>query len=208
MNEDYYISLLLKQLDKTISREEADQLSEWLEQSEKHREDARLLKQIWNAPTTESTELSINPEIEFEKLDRRIQSEESNNPRSWNIWWLVAASVAITLTISLFLTDNLSFGSKNTMVITTKTQSKLLELSDGTKVTLNSNSTLTYPKKFSRQTRQVLLSGEAVFDVQHNENKPFFVETTQAIIKVLGTTFNIKENQQPNVTQSNGSPEF
>ena len=65
-------------------------------------------------------------------------------------------------------------------------------LADGTKIWLNSGSKLKYPQKFQGNTREVVLSGEAFFDVKKDLRKPFIVKTSALNIKVLGTTFNVK----------------
>lgn len=67
-----------------------------------------------------------------------------------------------------------------------------LTLADGTKVWLNSASRLIYPVVFSGNTREVTLVGEAYFDVQRDEMKPFIVKTSLGRVKVLGTRFNVK----------------
>jgi ferric-dicitrate binding protein FerR (iron transport regulator) len=67
-----------------------------------------------------------------------------------------------------------------------------LVLSDGTKVWLNSQSTLRYPTKFNAHERSVELVGEAYFEVVHNEKQPFTVHTHHQNVVVLGTHFNIK----------------
>jgi len=66
-----------------------------------------------------------------------------------------------------------------------------LQLSDGTKVWLNSETTLTYPLQFGDKERKVELIGEACFEVEHNPEKPFRVEIAGQVIEVLGTTFNV-----------------
>ncbi len=67
-----------------------------------------------------------------------------------------------------------------------------IRLADGTLVTLNALSTLTYPKNFTGKTREVFLNGEAFFDVAKDHNHPFIVHTNQSDIQVLGTAFDIK----------------
>lgn len=66
-----------------------------------------------------------------------------------------------------------------------------LQLSDGTKVWLNSETILRYPVQFDGKERRVQLTGEAYFEVARNENLPFLVESGEQVIKVLGTEFNI-----------------
>jgi ferric-dicitrate binding protein FerR (iron transport regulator) len=85
-----------------------------------------------------------------------------------------------------------------------------LELSDGTKVWLNSETTLRYPVQFVGNERRVELSGEAFFEVVRNENSPFLVESGEQIVKVLGTEFNISsvnENMLIYTTLVRGSVE-
>lgn len=66
-----------------------------------------------------------------------------------------------------------------------------ITLSDGTKVWLNANSSLEYPMKFTDR-REVILKGEAYFDVHHDPEHPFIVKTDIQQVKVLGTIFNIR----------------
>ena len=65
-------------------------------------------------------------------------------------------------------------------------------LADGTKVWLNSASRLIYPQSFMGKERRVVLSGEAFFDVAHDAERPFIVETGKCNMEVLGTKFNVE----------------
>ena len=69
-------------------------------------------------------------------------------------------------------------------------------LSDGTKVWLNSKSSLKYPVKFSGNTRDVTLEGEAYFEVSKNPHSPFTVKTKSGNVTVLGTHFNVSAYQE------------
>ncbi len=66
-----------------------------------------------------------------------------------------------------------------------------ITLPDGTTVTLNNNSKLTYPRQFSRKLREVTIVGEAFFEVSPDASKPFVISAGNAQIKVLGTSFNV-----------------
>ncbi len=70
-----------------------------------------------------------------------------------------------------------------------------IQLPDGSRVSLSANSTLHYPEVFSRNIRQVFLSGEAYFDVESMPDKAFLIHTENVDIEVLGTTFNVKAHQ-------------
>lgn len=64
-------------------------------------------------------------------------------------------------------------------------------LPDGTKVFLNAGSRLAYPDKFTGDSREVMLIGEAFFDIMHDSKKPFIVQLSDMKIMVLGTKFNV-----------------
>ncbi len=66
-----------------------------------------------------------------------------------------------------------------------------VKLSDGTLVWLNAKSSIKFPTIFSENERHVEITGEVYFDVSHNLNKPFVVETDGQKVRVLGTQFNI-----------------
>lgn len=73
-----------------------------------------------------------------------------------------------------------------------KGERKLVTLPDGTLLHLNSGSTLQIDGEFAKTNRYVFLSGEALFDVRHNESLPFIVHVDSYDVKVLGTLFNVK----------------
>ena len=66
-----------------------------------------------------------------------------------------------------------------------------LILSDGTQVWLNAETSLRYPVEFVGNERKVYLEGEAFFDVTHDKQKQFVVETEKAKVQVYGTAFNV-----------------
>ncbi|MDB5147589.1 MAG: hypothetical protein JWQ57_1609 [Mucilaginibacter sp.] len=66
-----------------------------------------------------------------------------------------------------------------------------LVLSDGSKVCLNSASSLSFPTRFTGKTREVTITGEAYFEVAKNAKMPFRVKSDNTIVEVLGTHFNI-----------------
>jgi len=75
---------------------------------------------------------------------------------------------------------------------THKESRSTITLPDGTIVRLNAKSKVDYAEGFGKTTREVFLTGEAYFDVTHNEKLPFIVHTDEADIKVLGTRFNVR----------------
>lgn len=68
-------------------------------------------------------------------------------------------------------------------------------LPDGTKVWLNSSSRVEYAASFFSRKRRVKMDGEAYFEVSHDRHAPFVVSTNGLDIRVLGTRFNIRNNE-------------
>ena len=68
-------------------------------------------------------------------------------------------------------------------------------LADGSKVWLNSGSTLTFPSKFNGKKRLVELDGEGFFEVKSDKEHPFIVSTSKYQVKAVGTSFNIYDYQ-------------
>ena len=108
---------------------------------------------------------------------------------------------------SIGITD----ANKNNELIIPKGGEYQVMLADGTKVWLNSASRLIYPQSFMGKERRVVLSGEAFFDVAHDAERPFIVETSRMNVKVLGTRFNVNDyddNEEVSTTLVNGSVEI
>jgi len=89
----------------------------------------------------------------------------------------------------------------NTLVVPYGKRSRVV-LPDQTEVWLNSGSKLTYPVKFAGDNREVFLQGEALFDVTHDEKRPFFVLTKQLDVRVLGTSFNVSAYEDDSIVQT------
>ena len=94
---------------------------------------------------------------------------------------------------------------------TSKAETYLTVLSDGTKVWLNSASSIHYPVAFTGTERRVEITGEAYFEVAKDATKPFIVALKNMEVRVLGTQFNINaysDDPQVRTTLLEGSVEI
>ncbi len=116
----------------------------------------------------------------------------------------VAASIAVLLISGALLLTNynnseryfkesVSYSSLSTYKNKTDKTVELV-LSDQSVVTLNPGAIIEYPSHFAGTKREVYLNGDAFFKISHNPEKPFYVHNKDIIVKVLGTSFYIKEN--------------
>ena len=128
---------------------------------------------------------------------------EEIRPASWIVahWRSVvritvqaAAMLAIGLFVGGYISKERTYdmlaGQINTLQVPYGQRLKFT-LPDGSSVQLNSGARIEYPTVFKKNLRKVKLSGEAVFDVEHDEDRPFVVETFASDIRVLGTKFNV-----------------
>lgn len=81
-----------------------------------------------------------------------------------------------------------------------------MQLSDGTKVWLNSESEITFPNRFEGANRMVSVKGELLFEVTEDKSRPFIVNTGYGVVRVLGTAFNVHcyDNETPMFTLVRG----
>ena len=114
------------------------------------------------------------------------------------------ASVAAVLVIILLSVQIVRVEKANTRILSSINTISVpagqrinVTLPDGTRVSMNSMSELKYSGCFS-EVRKVELSGEAYFDVTHDENRPFIVQTKRYNVEVLGTSFNLDANSDSN----------
>lgn len=84
-----------------------------------------------------------------------------------------------------------------------------IQLSDGTHLTVNSQSKVIYPRRFTEDVRKIYAQGEVFLDVAHDKDHPFIVEASGFNLRVLGTKFNISnyEGEATNIVLVEGSVE-
>jgi len=117
---------------------------------------------------------------------------------------IAAALLLPVMVVSLwyFFSSRKPYQGKDTYItISTPAGSKIkTELPDGTIVWQNSGSTLKYPKNYTRRNRQVIMAGEAFFDVKPDQLHPLYVTTPNLRVKVMGTRFNITDYEGENTS--------
>jgi transmembrane sensor len=193
--------LIQKYSEGKLSLKEQIDLSEQLADSENHIAE-EVLNKDWNSQLDSMliSDKDFNPILD--RVHHQIRLNESDKPIRAN--WLqgfqrVAAILIIPLLLSFLA--YFYFQSKPSAIPVSYAEIQCpmgvrtkFQLPDGSTGYLNSGSTLKYPVQFVSE-RKVELTGEAFFDVVHNAEKPFHVNTKNLDIKVLGTTFNVIANE-------------
>jgi transmembrane sensor len=194
--------LLVKQMLGECNASEAESIKAWLAASEANKKRYRDFEWLW----IESRKLASKKEVDVDAAWERFTHMRNSHahPKAGKVISLLlvkkyAASIAAICILVLGLTLLLKWMQRpaqevvpfEMLSIHTFNETKTDTLPDGTIVTLNKNSNLLYPNKFSDTLRKIILEGEAFFNVVSNPAKPFLVEAGKLEVKVLGTTFNV-----------------
>lgn len=144
-------------------------------------------------------EVAVNEEWEhlLLSLSHSGQKQVSAPKRKIRMLQFLPYVAAIFIGFGLSLTTLYFLQQRNTRevgtykLVTHKGEKSYLQLPDGTKVWVNSCTTLQYAEDYGYSNRNIQLSGEAYFEVARDEKKPFIVKTNGIDVKALGTAFNI-----------------
>jgi len=145
------------------------------------------------------SDLALNTYPDVQKLSPVRKFLWKNNYRM--LWGATAAS--LLLFWFLFRTnENTEIKPTNHTVSTKAGDKASITLPDGSKVSLNGDSKITYVDNLKNKTREVYLSGEAFFDVTKDKTKPFIIHTRTINLKVLGTAFNVRSYDNEKETET------
>jgi transmembrane sensor len=187
--------LMDRYLNGEASAQEIEQVESWLEQHGNSQSGWDEMDKASRGKWLDSLYADIQASAGINDL-KVIRMRPAAN--LWRGVAAVAAMLAIFFTIYLEwpLLHSKLYPDKLVAIKVPANQQRQVILSDGSKISLNSASQLKYPKAFNGKTREVYLSGEAYFDIEHNAAKPFIIHTGKVITTVLGTAFNIKEDSR------------
>lgn len=206
MDHDSEWELILRYLDGNLSKNDSIILEAWLNASTDNRDQFEQIRSFWNVsavtlpqPDMEQAWNNIEQKagIEYEipgkilLFKRQKYNKATKSGRSLSVILRIAAVLLLAILIP-FLSVKISTSPDNNSFQVPEGQVKQITLNDGTRITLDAGSILKYPDEFSGDIREVFLNGEGLFEVTPDPNKPFIVHANEALITVLGTTFNVR----------------
>ena len=199
----------MKHLLGEASPEEEQAVTEWMKENETHQEYYNQFKKIWDQSKTLASTSNVDVNMAWERFQNRTSGKHEPakiiEHRRFS-WLRIAASVILVagFGIAAFMLVNKNTAPKEMLAQTG--QNVLIDtLSDGSVITLNKRSTITYPSKFKGNTRAIALKGEAFFNVAPDKKKPFIISVNDVQVTVVGTSFNIKsENGNTEVVVETG----
>jgi transmembrane sensor len=186
--------LFQKYINKNCTQEEYAELMMLIDQC-----DESILQDMFDKAYDDLPDEHLPKHVAGKILRNIIQTKAGRKPfLPPTKWTLIAASITIICAVSIIFYKS----NKHTATSIAITQSqplndhRFIKFSDGSSVTLNKYSDVSYPIKFTGSTREVSLRGEGYFDIRHDAGKPFLVHVGKLTITVLGTAFNINATQK------------
>ncbi|MDL2244706.1 FecR family protein [Parabacteroides sp. OttesenSCG-928-J18] len=206
-------SIIIKYLNGEASEEEKQTLYAWIKEKEENNHYFSNVRDLW---ITSNTLLSSKKEGDSkfpafrEKVLKMDHSRRQKNTRLAMIRWSAAAVILLICSLSTYFWGKKEVNEPNHIMEQAVTMNQTvigntkqaINLPDGSVVWLNANSRLSFPETFSSEERRVKLEGEGYFEVTHNQEAPFFVETDHMVIKVLGTTFDVHSYTNRSISET------
>ena len=190
IDEEVLVAFLKGELDAAQAAVEA-----WYDRSAANR---RMLGQVYYILYVSdriNDAAGIDVERSLRQFKRRMHAGRRIPLRRVAVRIAAAAVIAAVLLAGGFTTVSLSKRlAQPVTVVTQLGERSQVVLPDGTKVWLNSSSSVEYVAPFFSRQRRVKMEGEAYFEVEHDRRAPFVVSTNGLDIEVLGTRFNIRND--------------
>jgi transmembrane sensor len=172
---------------KGVSAEEEQQLLE-----------RGLERFAWrNAPEQEKAAMVYaNPAPPADATLPEPDAVSSRPVRRLPVRWIAAASVLLVIAGSIlyFQSARQAAGGRVAPIVLAakKGVRRFMKLPDGSQLWLNAGSKIVLGDGYADGRREVVLEGEAFFDVQHDPQHPFIIHTGRLEVRVLGTSLNVK----------------
>lgn len=211
MNVDHkYWVLIQRFISGNANEEQSQMLNEWMNHHPDNRKLVRELKEIWQSTPPEEFNVDVQAAWkEFQNRKgistRREFKRVGKIPQKTSKKLLYAMRVAAVVLVSVFAgvfvqytltttqdTEQISDFYVMQTFETERGEKARVTFSDGSRVVLNSASSVRFPQEFHGTKREVYLEGEAYFEVAHDPEHPFIVYTQGVEVEVLGTEFNVQ----------------
>jgi ferric-dicitrate binding protein FerR (iron transport regulator) len=202
MNEnEHIIAIIAKQLQGLATEQEAAELQLWLQQDASHQSAYNELVVIWqrSANVLSGSEPRFNAEVAWLQLDKKIAvARRKTTPELYNFlkFTRTAEKVAAVLIITAAIAGGYWwYRHSQWQTFTASTNNQQVTLADNSVVILRKGSSISYPRTFNKKQRLVKLTGEAFFQVHHNDQQPFIINTPLSEVQVVGTSFMVNARE-------------
>jgi transmembrane sensor len=197
--KEYMEEIIYRHLNGEATPGEETELSSWLKQSADNQGEYDSIVKIWNDSLHISFTEDFDKTAAWESLENRINRTPvpamKRIPFFSKSIRVAAAIIALGLLAELVYYLVRPKPPALTEVLAVQGNQKI-QLPDGSVILLRKGSRLQYPADYPVNGRRVNMSGEAYFDIRHEENNPFIIHTNRALIEELGTSFLVRSTDQ------------
>ena len=198
---EYMDDLIGKLLAGEATVREQEEVEAWLRANESNRKYFEQVKTIFDKAASNAIQQQFDTDAAWRKVKGKLNGTRTRRIGLLdNEYWStlrIAAGIMIFVTVGIFAYRYLTPEIETIAIVSDKTTIQDT-LPDGSTAFLNKKSQISYEYNPRKKTRKVKLKGEAFFDVKHEEEKPFIIETEEVLIRDLGTTFNVKAYPESN----------
>lgn len=190
--------LVAAYLDGNISKNDFIALKDWTSATEENRGYVRNIIETYYSCKVYAEKATFDEISAFQRLEKHIEGEERRLSFNWKTFAVGVAAAALILLIPFaFYNHHHQEQMKDVTVLRVPAGSQLdFVLPDGTKITLNSESELSYNRGFGISNRDIMLKGEGYFVVTHKADLPFRVGSQYVEITDLGTKFYFRDYEE------------
>lgn len=186
--------LLIKVLLKESTIEENEKVEKWLNAAEANKKHFTQLETIWQVSNTLKNDNKRDEEqawasFKARRADLKPESDNSKRLNASRVWLRIAAVLFIA--IGGWIAYSLYGPGKYTELAATY-QVRTETLPDGSALTLNKNTKISYATNFKNNRKLNLEQGDVFFDVAKDKTHPFVIDIEKISVEVVGTSFNIK----------------
>jgi len=188
------IEKIIRFISNDLGESESQLVRNWINENPEHQKEFERIAHLW-ASYKKEPDFSVNTDADWKSIATRIQLPSSSPVPLWKtrqMAWVYRVAATLIFGLTVWASISLFPQQEKKIVYRSNNQNELLILNDNSRVWLNQNSTLTYPAKFGSKNREVILEGEAFFEVQKDEKKPFIIRSQNTTTTVLGTSFLVK----------------
>lgn len=190
--------IIAKVLCNEASAEERQLLMEWRQLDKSNEEEFAAMQSVMMETEKLKPELSVNTDKAWSNVQSRIKMQKQGKIVPLH-FLRYAAMLAIVAGVSLLTYRLLLNKPQESIQLTAFNKIETSNLPDGSTVTMNKGSSLTYIMNTYHTKRELQLNGEAYFDVKHDKKAPFIVRVGELHIEDIGTSFNVKTLADKNV---------
>ena len=209
--------LLTRYLSGELSEAERQQFDEMVGRDAGLQRQLEEFRQIWDSTGTITPGKSYDLDAEWDQLRGQLPgfgsssdySLETESPATGRGLLFYTYRIAAALIVGLLFAFAWIYGTRmaGSELVVAGNEPVELVLEDGSQVILNRESKLRYRIRSHDDERRIRLSGEAWFDVARDTSRPFIIDAGEALVEVLGTSFNVnayRENPRVEITVESG----